>query len=45
MAVCMWFLSVCSELEDEMVFEEFKRAYLKGMIEDEDEGNVSPGEH
>ncbi|XP_057190828.1 S-arrestin a [Triplophysa rosa] len=34
-----------SELEDEMVFEEFKRAYLKGVIEDEDEGNVSPGEH
>uniref|UniRef100_A0A8C2HTC8 S-arrestin n=2 Tax=Cyprinus carpio TaxID=7962 RepID=A0A8C2HTC8_CYPCA len=34
-----------NELEDEMVFEEFKRTYLKGMAEDEDEGNVSPGEH
>lgn len=39
------FLSICSELEEEMVFEEFKRTYLKGMIEDEDEGNVSTGEH
>lgn len=28
-----------------MVFEEFKRTYLKGMAEDEDGGNVSPGEH
>ncbi|KAF4116739.1 hypothetical protein G5714_001292 [Onychostoma macrolepis] len=34
-----------SELEDEVVFEEFKRTNLKGMAEDEDEGNVSPGEH
>lgn len=38
-------VSVYSELEDEMVFEEFKRTYLKGMAEDEDEGNISPGEH
>lgn len=36
---------VCSELEDEVVFEEFKRTNLKGMAEDEDEGNVSPAEH
>ncbi|TRY95450.1 hypothetical protein DNTS_032475 [Danionella cerebrum] len=34
-----------SELEDEMVFEEFKRTYLKGMTEDDDDGNISPGEH
>ncbi|CAM4596202.1 unnamed protein product [Leuciscus chuanchicus] len=34
-----------SELEDEVVFEEFKRTYLKGMAEDEDEGNVSPAEN
>ncbi|XP_016114345.1 S-arrestin a [Sinocyclocheilus grahami] len=34
-----------SELEDEVVFEEFKRTNLKGMAEDEDEGNVSTGEH
>ncbi|XP_030630361.1 S-arrestin a [Chanos chanos] len=26
---------------DEMVFEEFKRSYLKGMVEDEEEPNVS----
>ncbi len=38
-------VSVCSELEDEVVFEEFKRTNLKGMAEDEDEGNVSPGKH
>uniref|UniRef100_A0A672MED8 S-arrestin n=1 Tax=Sinocyclocheilus grahami TaxID=75366 RepID=A0A672MED8_SINGR len=34
-----------NELEDEVVFEEFKRTNLKGMAEDEDEGNVSTGEH
>ncbi|KAL2097935.1 hypothetical protein ACEWY4_007142 [Coilia grayii] len=34
---------LCVEMEEDMVFEEFKRAYLKGMIEDE-EGNVSTGE-
>ncbi|XP_067259179.1 S-arrestin a [Chanodichthys erythropterus] len=34
-----------SELEDEVVFEEFKRTNLKGMAEDEDEGTVSPAEH
>ncbi|XP_034039594.1 LOW QUALITY PROTEIN: S-antigen; retina and pineal gland (arrestin) a [Thalassophryne amazonica] len=35
-----------SELEEEMVFQEFKRSYLKGMIgDDEDEdGNVSGGD-
>lgn len=33
-----------SELEEELVFAEFKRSYLKGMIEDEEEGNVSGGE-
>lgn len=38
-------MAVCSELEDEVVFEEFKRTNLKGMAEDEDEGNVSPAEH
>lgn len=37
-------LSVNSELEEEMVFEEFKRSYLKGMIDDEEEGNVSGGD-
>ncbi|XP_056322047.1 S-arrestin a [Danio aesculapii] len=30
-----------SEVEEEMVFEEFKRTYLKGMPEDEDEGNAN----
>ncbi|KAL6468289.1 hypothetical protein MHYP_G00239660 [Metynnis hypsauchen] len=30
--------------EEEMVFEEFKRANLKGMKEDEEEGNISAGE-
>ncbi|XP_039505588.1 S-arrestin a [Pimephales promelas] len=34
-----------SELEDEVVFEEFKRTYLKGTAEEEDEGNVSPAEN
>ncbi|XP_015217043.1 S-arrestin a [Lepisosteus oculatus] len=33
-----------SELEEDMVFEEFKRSYLKGMVEDEEEGNISPAE-
>ncbi|KAG7471049.1 hypothetical protein MATL_G00120390 [Megalops atlanticus] len=34
-----------SELEEDLVFEEFKRNYLKGMIGDDDEeGNVSPAE-
>uniref|UniRef100_G3PT88 S-arrestin n=1 Tax=Gasterosteus aculeatus aculeatus TaxID=481459 RepID=G3PT88_GASAC len=33
------------ELEEEMEFQEFKRSYLKGMNEDEDEeGNVSGGD-
>lgn len=35
-----------SELEEELVFQEFKRSYLKGMIGDDDdeEGNVSGGD-
>ncbi|XP_071379195.1 S-arrestin a [Centroberyx affinis] len=34
-----------SELEEEMVFEEFKRSYLKGMKgEEEEDGNVSGGD-
>ncbi|XP_069367556.1 S-arrestin a isoform X1 [Paralichthys olivaceus] len=34
-----------SEMEEELVFQEFKRSYLKGMIDDEDEdGNVSGGD-
>lgn len=34
-----------SEVEEEVEFQEFKRAYLKGMMEDEDEeGNVSGGD-
>nr|XP_054603139.1 S-arrestin a isoform X1 [Nothobranchius furzeri]XP_054603141.1 S-arrestin a isoform X1 [Nothobranchius furzeri]XP_054603145.1 S-arrestin a isoform X1 [Nothobranchius furzeri] len=35
------------ELEEELVFQEFKRSYLKGMIggdDDEEEGNVSGGD-
>ena len=36
---------VCSEAEEEMEFQEFKRSYLKGMNDDEDEdGNVSGGD-
>uniref|UniRef100_A0A3B4BEA8 S-arrestin n=1 Tax=Periophthalmus magnuspinnatus TaxID=409849 RepID=A0A3B4BEA8_9GOBI len=38
---------VCSELEEELVFQEFKRTYLKGMLgddDDEEEGNVSGGD-
>lgn len=32
-------------MEAEFVFEEFKRAYLKGIVgDDEDEDNVSPAE-
>ncbi|XP_046733125.1 S-arrestin a isoform X2 [Silurus meridionalis] len=30
--------------DDEMVFEDFKRSFLKGMKEDEEEGNISAGE-
>lgn len=34
-----------SEMEEEVEFQEFKRAYLKGMMDDEDEdGNVSGGD-
>uniref|UniRef100_A0A8C6PD71 S-arrestin n=1 Tax=Nothobranchius furzeri TaxID=105023 RepID=A0A8C6PD71_NOTFU len=39
--------SVSRELEEELVFQEFKRSYLKGMIggdDDEEEGNVSGGD-
>lgn len=38
--------AVCSEQEEELVFEEFKRSYLKGIIGDDDdeEGNVSGGD-
>ncbi|KAF0046407.1 hypothetical protein F2P81_000040 [Scophthalmus maximus] len=32
------------ELEEEMVFQEFKRSYLKGMIDDDEDGNVSGGD-
>uniref|UniRef100_A0A3B3CPB3 S-arrestin n=1 Tax=Oryzias melastigma TaxID=30732 RepID=A0A3B3CPB3_ORYME len=35
------------EMEEEMVFEEFKRSYLKGIVggdDDEEEGNVSGGD-
>uniref|UniRef100_A0A3P8VE87 S-arrestin n=1 Tax=Cynoglossus semilaevis TaxID=244447 RepID=A0A3P8VE87_CYNSE len=36
---------VFSEEEEEVVFQEFQRSYLKGMMEDNDgEGNVSGGE-
>ncbi|KAK5860469.1 hypothetical protein PBY51_021944 [Eleginops maclovinus] len=35
----------CVEMEEEMEFQEFKRSYLKGMIDDdEDDGNVSAGD-
>lgn len=37
-------LFVCSEVEEELVFQEFKRSYLKGMVDDEEEGNVSGGD-
>ncbi|KAJ8011445.1 hypothetical protein DPEC_G00058290 [Dallia pectoralis] len=33
-----------SEPEEEMVFKDFKRTYLKGMTDDEEEGNVSTGD-
>ncbi|XP_026230662.1 S-antigen; retina and pineal gland (arrestin) a [Anabas testudineus] len=35
-----------SEIEEEMIFHEFKRSYLKGMMADDDdeEGNVSGGD-
>ncbi|XP_028283197.1 S-arrestin a isoform X3 [Parambassis ranga] len=33
-----------SEMEEEMVFQEFKRSYLKGMADDDEEGNVSGGD-
>ncbi|XP_047223746.1 S-arrestin a isoform X1 [Girardinichthys multiradiatus] len=37
-----------SEMEDELVFQEFKRSYLKGIIgagdDDDEEGNVSGGD-
>lgn len=33
-----------SEVEEELVFQEFKRSYLKGMVDDEEEGNVSGGD-
>ncbi|TWW73105.1 Beta-arrestin-1 Arrestin beta-1 [Takifugu flavidus] len=36
-----YFLSVITEMEEEMEFQEFKRSYLKGMMDDEEEGNVS----
>lgn len=47
--VCVCEAAVCpgSEMEEEVEFQEFKRAYLKGMMEDEDEdeeGNVSGGD-
>ncbi|KAF1383185.1 hypothetical protein PFLUV_G00128680 [Perca fluviatilis] len=38
-------LIVGGEEEDELEFQEFKRSYLKGMVDDEDEdGNVSGGD-
>ncbi|KAG2462698.1 SHIP1 phosphatase, partial [Polypterus senegalus] len=42
-------LSPHSEQEEEMVFEEFKRSYLRGFVdeekeEDDDDGNASPAE-
>lgn len=41
----MYFMiCVSSELEEELVFQEFKRSYLKGMADDEEEGNVSGGD-
>ncbi|XP_053740168.1 S-arrestin a isoform X1 [Synchiropus splendidus] len=36
-----------SELEEELVFQEFKRSYLRGMVgddDDDDEGNISGGD-
>lgn len=44
-AVCVMLWCSDSEVEEEVEFQEFKRAYLKGMIDDEDEdGNVSGGD-
>lgn len=40
--------AVPSEMEDELVFQEFKRSYLKGIMgagdDDDEEGNVSGGD-
>ncbi len=37
--------AVCSEIEEEMEFQEFKRSYLKGMADEEyEDGNVSAGD-
>lgn len=46
LAVCDHLVSgVCSEMEEELEFQEFKRSYLKGMVDDEEEdGNVSGGD-
>ncbi|KAM9439701.1 S-arrestin a [Clarias gariepinus] len=33
-----------SEMDDDVVFEDFKRSFMKGMAEDEEEGNISAGE-
>lgn len=33
-----------SEMDDDMVFEDFKRSFMKGMTEDDEEGNISAGE-
>lgn len=44
LAIMRLVLYVCSEVEEELVFQEFKRSYLKGMVDDEEEGNVSGGD-
>lgn len=40
--------AVPSEMEDDLVFHEFKRTYLKGIVgvadDDDEEGNVSGGD-
>ncbi|XP_070700728.1 S-arrestin a [Pempheris klunzingeri] len=33
-----------SEVEEELVFQEFKRSYLKGMKDEDEDGNVSGGD-
>ncbi|XP_027014003.1 S-arrestin a [Tachysurus fulvidraco] len=33
-----------SETDDDMVFEDFKRSFMKGVTEDDEEGNISAGE-
>ncbi|KAK3533997.1 hypothetical protein QTP86_000510 [Hemibagrus guttatus] len=33
-----------SETDDDVVFEDFKRSFMKGMTEDDEEGNISAGE-